>query len=153
MPAADWATLWLAARLEGAVTPVEVGTALADQFIGAPEIHDIALPDGLVAPGYLFPFLHRIAQAGTSVSVSSPLGPAALVSVAGDVAFGPCWQLQSDRWRMSNTSGAGIALGRACRSPVSDSVLECLDGLALWTTVPQSETSRRDAGSTGGDND
>jgi hypothetical protein len=153
MPAADWATLWLAARLEGDVTPVEIGASLADEFASDPAMQDIALPDGLVAPGYLLPFLHRIAQAGTPVSIASPLGQVALVSVAGDVAFGPSWQLKSDRWRMTPTTSAEIGFGRASRSSVSGSVLECLDGLALWTTVPQSETSRRDAGSTGGDND
>lgn len=153
MPAADWATLWLAARLEGAVTPVEVGTALADEFASAPEMQDIALPDGLVSPGYLLPFLHRIAQAGTPVSIASPVGQVALVSIAGDVAFGPSWQLKSDRWHMSRTTSTENGFGRAGRSNVSGSVLECLDGLALWTTVPQSESSRRDAGSSVSDND
>jgi hypothetical protein len=94
MPAADWATLWLAARLEGDVTPVEIGASLADEFASDPAMQDIALPDGLVAPGYLLPFLHRIAQAGNPVSIASPLGQVALVSVAGDVAFGPSWQLK-----------------------------------------------------------
>jgi hypothetical protein len=153
MPAADWATIWLAARMEGRVSPVEIGAALVDAGTETPASRDKALPDGLAAPGYLLPFLHRIAQAGSAVSIASPLGQVARVSGAGEVVFGPAWQLQSDRWHLSDAGDAGSGSGLAGRPSVPGSVLECLDGIALWTTVPRSETSRRDAGSAGGDND
>lgn len=153
LPAADWATLWLAARMEGAVSPVEVGVFLADDFAIAPAICGKELPDGLVAPGYLLPFLHRIAEAGFSVSIVSAVGPVARISSTGEVEFGPSWQPQSSGWRLSKSDDAGWKAGTAGRPTVSTSVLECLEGLALRTTVPRSETSRRDAGSSGGDND
>jgi Protein of unknown function (DUF3726) len=153
MPAADWATAWLAARMDGAVSPVEVGASLADELANTPAIKGKALPDGLVAPGYLLPFLHRIAQASSPVSITSTLGQVVRISIAGDVVFGPSWQLQSDGWRLSIASDAGSQTGITGRPTVSGPVFECLDGLALWTTVPRSDTSRRDAGSSGGDND
>jgi hypothetical protein len=153
MPAADWATLWLASVIDGAISPVEVGASLADNFASTSAIKDTALPDGLVAPGYLLPFLHRIAQAGSTVSIASPLGQVARVSGAGEVVFGPLWQLQTDSWRLSGASEEGSETGIAGRPTVSASVLECLESLALRTTVPRSDTSRQDAGSSGGDND
>jgi hypothetical protein len=153
MPAADWATAWLAARMDGAVSPVEVGVSLADAFADAPAIIDKALPDGLVAPGYLLPFLHRIAQAGSTVTIAATPGQVARITSAGDVLFGPSWQMQSDGWHLSKAVDAGSQSGTAGRPTVSSSVLECLEGLALRTTVPRSDTSRRDAGSSGGDND
>lgn len=153
MPAADWATVWLAARMDGAVSPVEVGVSLADQLANAPAINDKELPDGLVAPGYLLPFLHRIAQTGSPVSIASTLGQVARISSTGEVAFGPSWQVKSDGWRLSKAGDAGSQPGIAGRPKVSSSVLECLEGLALRTTVPRSDNSRRDAGSSDGDND
>lgn len=153
LPAADWATIWLAARMAGAVSPVEVGTALADALPGTPAVTGETLPDGLVAPGFLLPFLHRIAQGGSTVSIAARLGPVAQVSCAGGVVFGPAWQAQSDGWRLSDASDAKGQAGPAGRPTVSASVLEYLDGLALLTTVPKSDASRRDAGSMGGDND
>lgn len=153
LPAADWATLWLAARMQGAVCPVEVGAFLADDYANTLVICGKELPDGLVAPGYLLPFLHRIAEASSSVSIVSTLGPVAQISSTGDVAFGPFWQAQSSGWRLSKAGDAGWKSGTAGRPTVSTSVLECLEGLALKTTVPRSESSRLDAGSSGGDND
>lgn len=153
MPAADWATLWLAARIDGATSSVEIGASLADAFVSSCAINDTALPEGLVAPGYLLPFLHRIAQAGSTVSIASPMGQVARVSSAGEVAFGSSWQPLSDGWRLSNTHDAGVQTGMGGRPTVSASVLECLETLALRTTVPPSDTSRQDAGSSGGDND
>lgn len=153
MPAADWATVWLAARMEGAVSPVEVGVFLADDLAIASTISGTELPDGLAAPGYLLPFLHRLAEAGSSVSIVSMQGHVARVSNTGEVAFGPAWQAQSSGWQLSNADDAGWQSGRAGRPVVSASVLECLEGLALKTTVPGSDASRRDAGSSVGDND
>jgi hypothetical protein len=153
MPAADWAKIWLAESMDGAVSPVEVGTALADDCASTGVFTGKEVPDGLVAPGYLLPFLHRIAQAGAAVSISSNLGLVVRISASGDVEFGPFWQLQSLGWRLSTISDAGIRPHPAGRPTVSQSVLECLDGLALRTTVPRSDSSRQDAGSIGGDND
>jgi hypothetical protein len=153
MPAADWATVWLAARMDGAVSPVEVGVSLADELANTPAITGQALPDGVVAPGYLLPFLHRIAQAGSSVSIASTRGQVARISSNGEVTFGPSWQLQSDSWLLFKAGDPGSQPSLAGRPKVLSSVLECLEGLALRTTVPQSDTSRRDAGASDGDND
>ncbi len=153
MPAADWATLWLAARMEGAVSPVEVGILLADDFAFASAKYHKGLPDGLVAPGFLLPFLHRLAEAGSTLSIVSEQGLVARILSTGEVLFGPCWQPQSSGWHLAKTDHAEQKIDLARRPTVSTSVLECLDGLALRTTVPRSEPSRRDAGSFGGDND
>lgn len=153
MPAADWATVWLAARVDDATSPIELGASMADAFADGLPSKPTVLPDSLAAPGYLLPFLHRIAQAGLPVAIQSPLGQVAGVSCAGQVTFGPCWQAQSNGWWLSIADHAEGAHGRAKRPEVSGSVLECLEGIALWTTVPGSATSRRDAGSLNGDND
>lgn len=153
MPAADWATEWLAARLDGGVSPVEVGAALSDSHADGTPFQGIALPDGLVAPGYLLPFLHRLARPERSVLVIAEAAWVLRVSAKGGVAFGPGWQGLTQGWRLSDTDEARPPQIAAPRLAVSASVLECLDGLALHTTVPESESSRRDAGATGGDND
>lgn len=153
MPAADWATVWLAARIDGAVSPVEVGVALADAFPSNPGLNGTVLPDGIAAPGYLLPFLHRMAEAGVGVAIEAPLGHVARVLSTGQVGFGPLWQMRTDGWRLATATGTEFEHGMAGRPVVSASVLECLEGIALWTTVPRSETSRRDAGSLSGDND
>ncbi len=153
MPAADWAALWLAARMNGSVSPVEVGAALADELAGTPRIKHATVPDGLVSPGYLLPFLHRVAETGSALSVTSGNGQVALISAAGVVAFGPAWQPQSNGWRLSDAAEPTAQPHPAGRPAVSRSVLECLNGLAQRTTVPQSEASRKDAGSSDGDND
>jgi hypothetical protein len=153
LPAADWATLWLAARMDGAVSPVEVGIFLTDDLASESVISGVDLPDGLVAPGYLLPFLHRRAEAGSSVAIVSSHGLVARISSTGVVVFGPFWQLQSLGWRLSKADDAEWEPDTAGRPKVSTSVLECLEGLALRTTVPRSDSSRQDAGSSGGDND
>lgn len=153
LPAADWATLWLASRIDGALSPVEVGIFLAEEVAPDPVLSNRELPDGLSAPGYLLPFLHRIAEAGADVSIVSAPGLVARITSLGEVVFGPCWQSQSSGWRLIRAKAAGCRTGIAGRPTVSTSVLECLDGLALRTTVPRSDSSRRDAGSLGGDND
>lgn len=153
MPAADWATLWLAACMDGAVTPVEIGTSFIDGFATLSAINGKELPDGLPAPGYLLPFLHRIAEAGSSVSIVSTMGQVARISSTGEVTFGPSWQAQSSGWWLSNADTAGLHTGTSGRPIVSAAVLECLECHALRTTVPRSDASRRNAGSTNGDND
>lgn len=153
LPAADWAVVWLAARVDGAVSPVEVGASLADEFSSTSAIAGEALPDGLAAPGYLLPFLHRIAQAGSTLQIASKTGRVASVTYAGDVAFGPFWQSHSDGWHLCEAGDAPSRARPAARPTVSRLALECLEALALRTTVPPSVTSRLDAGSTDGDND
>lgn len=153
LPAADWATIWLAARIDGATSPVEIGIQLADQLVNRVAPESRALPDGLSTPGYLLPFLHRIAHAEASVAVTSTSGHVVSVSAEGQVEFGPFWAPLSCDWTVFKISNAPPKLGIATRHTVSNSVLECLDGLALLTTVPQSRSSRRDAGSSTSDND
>ena len=148
MPAAGWAALWLAARLAGQVSPVEVGIRLAD----SPRDID-ALPDGLVAPGYLLPFLHRIAGRRGPVAVRSQQGPAALVQPDGQVVFGPCWQPLSNGWTCSIVGGTPSVAAAPSRPTVPRPTLEVLANFALRTTVPASDASRRGAGSATGDND
>lgn len=153
LPAADWAALWLAACIDGKPGPVEVGVLQSDDPEADLPREGRALPDGLVAPGYLLPFLHRLALVHGTVAIVSDIGTVVALLPDGSVRFGPCWQSQSRGWKICPTDLAKSE--RTCdrRPRISRSVLECLEGLALATTVPPSETSRRDAGSTGGDND
>ena len=153
LPAADWATTWLAARIDGAESPVEAGVLLADDLVNGVAPEGWALPDGLSAPGFLLPFLHRIANGRATLALTSPSGHVVSVSAEGRVEFGPNWAPQSCGWVLSNASDPPPEYGAATRTSVSKSVLECLDGLALLTTVPQSTSSRLDAGSSTGDND
>lgn len=155
LPAADWATLWLDARLRGGQDPVETGVALADQLAAAAALTGAegqtdGLPDGLPTPGYLLPFLHRIAQAHGAVELRAGSGMAARVLASGEVSFGPCWADRTTGWQLQRVTA--VTPG-APRPKVSASVLDCLEGLALQTTVPPSARSRQDAGSVLGDND
>lgn len=149
LPAADWATIWLEATIRGQQGPVDLGAAWADELSGSTAALNRPLPDGITAPGYLLPFLHRIAASRGLVAILSDAGLAAQVTCDGRVEFGPCWQTQSQGWRL----GPAPVAETSTRPVVSASILDCLEGLALRTTVPQSETSRRDAGSLTGDND
>lgn len=153
LPAADWATIWLAARIDGATSPVEVGVVLADELVHGAATEGRALPDGLSTPGYLLPFFHRIAGDQASVAVSSTAGHVVSVSAEGQVEFGPFWAPRSCCWIVSKLSKPPVKDGIATRPSVAMSVLECLDGLALLTTVPESRSSRLDAGSSTDDND
>lgn len=153
MPAADWATHWLAACGDGAVSPVEIGIALVEDCATPLAVNGKVVADGLTAPGYLLPFLHRIAEAGSAVAVVSAAGRVAQISSAGEITFGPAWQRQSSGWWLSDGETAGLQTGAAARPAVSAEVLDCLEGLALRTTVPRSDASRRNAGSTSDDND
>lgn len=153
MPATDWATIWLAARIDGKISPVEVGVQVADASAYGTAAKGTALPDGVSAPGYLLPFLHRIAAGHAHVLVTSPMGRVVCVSADGAVEFGPLWAHQSCDWTFSKINGAPAKNVAVPRPSVSTSVLECLDGLALMTTVPESQSSRLDAGSSTGDND
>lgn len=153
MPAADWATLWLAARVDQALSPVEVGVRMADDPANGLGPNGTALPDGLTAPGYLLPFLHRIAETRAPLAITSERGPVALVTPDGQVEFGPCWLPQSSGWTVGKVDGATGWRDPTCRPTVSRATLVRLDAIALRTTVPPSDASRRDAGSSTGDND
>lgn len=153
LPAADWATVWLSAQMAGALNPVELGASLADEFAGTGASPDRDLPDDLAGPGYLLPFLHRIAQSGSAVAITSGLGHVALVPGSGKVVFGPAWQSRSEGWHLCSVKEFGAAPEFSGRPTVRTSVVECLEGLALSTTVPSSEASRKDAGSDSTDND
>jgi hypothetical protein len=150
LPAADWATLWLQTSVQGQPGPVESGAGLADRLASAgPALTPEALADDLCAPGYLLPFLHRIAQHRGAVALRAPLGLAAEVSGAGDVVFGPGWASATRGWRLV-PADTPRPTGRPI---VTASVIDCLEGLALRTTVPPSTQSRRDAGSASDDTD
>ncbi len=153
LPAAEWATVWLAARIEGAISPVEVGARLADELAGDAWPEGRALQDGVSAPGYLLPFLHQITKDQVPVAVMSSSGHVVSVSADGRIEFGPCWLPLSCGWIVSKDSQVAFKHGAVTRPCISKSILECLDGLAFRTTVPQSESSRLDAGSSTGDND
>lgn len=150
LPAAEWATEWMAARLRGGVCVIELGAHLADLAATGEPCAGRALPDGLVAPGYFLPFLHRLCHAAAPLALRSRLGLVALVAGDGTVTFGPGWQAQSDGWHLAPLDPP---VSPRPRPQISPSVLDCLEGLALRTTVPPSHASRQDAGSAGGDND
>jgi hypothetical protein len=62
LPSAEGETVWLAARIEGAISPFEVGARLADEPAGDAWPEDRALPNGLSAPSFLLPVFHRITK-------------------------------------------------------------------------------------------
>lgn len=150
LPAAEWATEWLAAVVDARPDPVTVGVALADGLGGAngPEL-EAAVPDDLAAPGFLLPFLHVIALRRGPVELVGPTGRAVSVDEGGGVQFGPAWSPSPLSWGLRRTRMAPNK-GRAFL-PVS--VVECLEGMALRTTVPASDASRLNAGSALSDND
>lgn len=150
LPAGEWAAHWLAAAVEGRPGPVEIGTALSDK-LADPErpLSGEWLPDSLPAPGYLLPFLHRIAERRGSLRIIDTIGTVAHVDPDGTVAFGPSWSDTSRNWRITDRNEPYDA----SRVRVPPSLIECLEGLALRTTVPPSEASRRNAGSATTDND
>lgn len=152
MPAAGWARLWLSERMEGKISPVEVGVMLADDPENRIAAPDAALPDGLPAPGYLLPFLHRAASGRAPVAIRAQGDLVVRVMPDGEVVFGPHWQARSSGWTF--VKGDTKDGPRTSSRPIlSGSTLEWLEALALRTTVPRSESSRRDAGSNMGDND
>ncbi|NEY91333.1 DUF3726 domain-containing protein [Tabrizicola oligotrophica] len=154
LPAADWAALWLADRLAGGPDPISAGVALADRLAGGPVPDGAPLPDGLAAPGYLLPFLHRITPEAACMRLTSAQGEVAEVGAEGRVSFGPGWQARTAGWRLSLHPGTlAQAAGFAARLALSRSVLDGLEALALQTTVPPSASSRRDAGAAMLDND
>jgi hypothetical protein len=149
MPAAEWATLWLAKVLEGRPNAVEAGVMFADQRAAEGEPFDFApLPDDLFAPGFILPFLHLVAMRYGAVEITSTSGRAALVGPDGVVTFGPAWSDRTSCWLVGLVKDA-----QPGRLAVPATVVDCLEGLALNTTVPPSDTSRRDAGSSTTDND
>ena len=150
LPAGEWAATWLAATVEGRPGPVEMGTALSDRLADTElSISMESLPDGLPAPGYLLPFLHRIAERRGAISIIDALGTVARVDPDGTVAFGPAWSDTPRNWRVTDRNQPADP----SRVRVTPSLIECLETLALRTTVPPSEASRRNAGSATTDND
>lgn len=147
LPAADWAVLWLDASVTGRPGPVEFGVGLADRL---PADSTTAVPDGLPGPGYLLPFLHLLALRHGPIGITAPVGPVVHVDPAGRVSFGLGWSDQSRLWVISPAPPPPES---AARARVTASVIDCLEGLALRTTVPPSAASRRDAGAASPDND
>lgn len=150
LPASEWAAHWLAASVEGRPGPVEIGTALSDRLADtALPLSMQPLPDGLPAPGYLLPFLHRIAERRGSISIMDAIGTVARVDPDGTVTFGASWSGTPRNWHLTDRNQPADP----SRVRVTHSLIECLETLALRTTVPPSEASRRNAGSATTDND
>lgn len=156
MPAADWAAGWLDAVLAGRPDPVRAGVEIADRLASsiAPPF-PAPLPQDLGMPGYLLPFLHRIALHHGPVAAVADGVPAALVTVDGTLVLGPAWAEVATGWQLhaARSEPPPPPQHLWARLSVSPSVLDCLEGLALRITVPPSDTSRRDAGSALTDND
>lgn len=151
LPAADWAAAWLAASCEGRGDPVSFGAALADRLPnGIAADATLPIPDGLPGPGYLLPFLHRVAGTLGGVGIADPSGTVVSVEPSGRVVFGPAWSDISRSWEIGPARPLRQMAGRAL---VAASVIDCLDGLALRTTVPPSVASRNNAGAGTSDND
>ena len=156
MPAADWATVWLDAVLAGRPDPLQAGVMLADRLASGDALPaSVALPGDVPTPGYLLPFLHRIALGHGAIEVVAKGTFAALVAPDGAVALGPAWGERAEGWHLRVAASRPLppAPQMAARVRVSPSVVECLEGLSLRTTVPPSDASRRDAGSATTDND
>lgn len=150
LPAADWAALWLSQAVEGKETALGLGVRLADDMAtGAAPFSPLALPDDLAAPGYLLPFLARIARRCGDLALTTAFGPAAVITADETLRFGPGWSARTAGWTVTLAS----TRAEPARPLVSASVIDCLDGLALRTTVPASDASRREAGSATPDND
>lgn len=149
-PAAAWAAEWLAQAVEGGPTPVEVGVGIGDVLPATKtSFSDVSVPDGISAPGYLLPFLHLVATRFGPTEIFTPLGLAARINSDGTATFGAGWSNRTAGWSISIVSHRH----EASRAGVTTSVIDCLQGLALRTTVPPSDTSRRQAGSSSTDND
>lgn len=163
LPAADWALDWLSAP--DRPDPVALGLALAERLVpdsqGWP---GLALPDDLAAPGYLLPFLHRIALRRGPLAVAGPGGRAVHIGPEGHPTFGPAWPppppaplARVAGWTLAPAPALAAAPLRAetpaARPAVAGPVLAALDLLALHTTVPPSDSSRRDAGALAPDDD
>lgn len=150
MPAGDWAARWLAAVVDGRTGPVEFGAALADRLatLSGP-LRTEPVPDDIAAPGYILPFLHVIAQHRGDLEIRDPLGTAVRVDQGGRVEFGPSWSDRTCNWRIVKAAPRHDAV----RAKLSVTLVECLEVLALRTTVPPSATSRSDAGAGTSDND
>jgi hypothetical protein len=99
MPAAEWATLWLAKVLEGRPNAVMFGAALADQMAAeGGSFGAVPLPDDLFAPGYILPFVHLVATRYGTLEIACTAGQAALVAPDGAVTFGPAWSHYASGW-------------------------------------------------------
>jgi hypothetical protein len=150
LPAGEWAACWLATAVEGRPGPVEIGTALSDRLADIDLPLSVEwLPDDLPAPGYLLPFLHRIAERRGSISIMDAIGMVVRVNPDGTVAFGPSWSDTPRNWHVIDRNHTADP----SRVRVTPSLIECIETLALRTTVPASDASRRNAGSATTDND
>lgn len=150
LPAGSWAALWLAHAVKGAPDPVTFGAALADRFSGATDpLPPQEVPEGLPSPGYLLPFLATIAQHRGPLEIATPAAMAASIAPDGTITLGPCWSDHPQDWRIQPAP----AQQDRTRARLSPSLIDCLETLALRTTVPPSAASRRDAGAATTDND
>lgn len=150
LPAAEWAAVWLAKSLEGQPNPIEAGVSLSERLLFCEtSFSPQPLPDGLCAPGYLLPFLHRVAARWGGLALVNQTGVAAAVDPDGTVTFGPAWGAETRGWWLQ----PALPVKTPGRPTLSASLVDCLEGLALRTTVPPSDISRQDAGSATPDTD
>jgi hypothetical protein len=150
LPAGEWAAIWLAAAVEGQPGPIEFGAGLADRLANdAGDLKPEAVPDQMAAPGYTLPFLHLIATRRGAVAITDAVGIVVRVDQDGTVAFGPSWSDRACNWQINMAP----PLRTTSRAYLSSSLVDCLEGLALRTTVPPSDVSRKNAGSATSDND
>jgi hypothetical protein len=149
LPAAEWAVPWLEDVLAGGPDPIALGVQLSDLAVsGKPA--EMPLPDELPAPGYLLPFLHLAASRLGRFEVAAGSGRTIRAGADGEITFGPDWPEA-----IPNPIPVG-SLGRetgARRAKLSAQTLARLEAFSLRTTVPPSDASRQNAGSTLSDND
>ena len=84
-----------------------------------------------------------------AVAITDALGTVVRVDQDGTVAFGPSWSDRACNWQITMAA----PLRTTSRAYLSSSLVDCLEGLALRTTVPPSDVSRKNAGSATSDND
>jgi len=150
MPAAEWAVTWLDCAASGGPNPIDIGAAFADRmaFGDAPLLPEI-LPDDLLAPGYLLPFLHLVSMRHGAVEIMACDERAALIEPNGTFHFGHAWGARTSGWSICRA----VTKVQASRNPVEQSDIARLEAMALRTTVPPSVKSRQGAGSSMSDND
>lgn len=150
LPAADFASEWFGSDQALAASPVAFGVGLADRLTAANELpRNVAVPDGLMAPMYLLPFLHLIAEKHGAVELVGLHGTAVRVTPDGGFSFGVDWSDRTQGWMLR----AVHAEPSRSRVLAAARILETLEKVALRGTVPATASSRLNAGPAALDND
>lgn len=151
--------MW-SARSGGGLCPIAFGAALDDHAgladgVGAAPL---TLPD-LRHPGLAVPLLARLARASNMALALAWDGGTAQISAMGEMDLADLralFQVITTRCVVrpcSQTEAAVIGMAAADIAPLSSDTLAGLNALAMRTTVPASEQSRRGAGASANDND